>query len=115
MPLEQDKGVLTMTKMEREQRAREWASRIEAFRASGMTQRQWAGEQGLSEDRVSYWYRKLGRPPESLVEPTWVPLTATTPDVSSLRLRVGPVEIDVATGFDPQLLQAVIQTVASCG
>ena len=49
-----------MTKMEREQRAREWASRIEAFRASGMTQRQWAGEQGLSEDRVSYWYRKLG-------------------------------------------------------
>jgi len=55
-----------MTKMEREHRAHEWASRIEAFRASGMTQRRWAAEQGLSEDRVSYWYRKLGRPPESL-------------------------------------------------
>jgi hypothetical protein len=67
MPLEQEKGVLTMTKIEGEHRAHEWASRIEAFRASGMTQRRWAAEQGLSEDRVSYWYRKLGRPPESLV------------------------------------------------
>ena len=115
MPLEQDKGVLTMTKMEHEHRAREWASRIEAFRASGMTQRQWATAQGLSPDQVSYWYRKLGRPPESLAAPNWVPLTTTTSDVPPLRLRVGPVEIDVATGFDPQLLQAVIQTVASCG
>jgi len=104
-----------MTKMEREHRASEWASRIEAFQASGMTQRQWAAEQGLSEDQLSYWYRKLGRPPESRAESTWVPLTALTPDGSLLRLRVGPVEIDVAPGFDPQLLQAVIQTVALCG
>lgn len=104
-----------MTKMERELQAREWASRIEAFRASGMTQRRWAEAQGLSEDRVSYWYRKLGRPPESPTEPTWVPLTATSQDVSPLRIRVGPVEIEVTTGFNPQLLQAVIQTVASCG
>ncbi|HOA53955.1 MAG TPA: hypothetical protein PKI05_17005 [Thermogutta sp.] len=36
-----------------------WAERIEAFLASGLSQRAWCQEHGLRQNQLGYWLRKL--------------------------------------------------------
>lgn len=48
-----------MTKEARQELRELWAKRVEAFLASGLSQRAWCREHGLKQERLSYWLRKF--------------------------------------------------------
>jgi transposase-like protein len=49
--------------MENKELAQLWRERVAQLQASGLTQRAFAMEHGLSEHQVSYWVRRLTVPP----------------------------------------------------
>jgi hypothetical protein len=48
-----------VTKEARQELRELWAERVEAFLASGLSQRAWCREHGLKQERLSYWLRKF--------------------------------------------------------
>jgi len=38
----------------------QWASRIKAQRASGQTQKEWCKQEGLSQNTMQWWIKRLG-------------------------------------------------------
>ncbi|WP_157075967.1 IS66 family insertion sequence element accessory protein TnpA [Neobacillus fumarioli] len=105
--------------MDREQRIREWTSRVEEYRTSGLTMAAWCEAQGISIHQLKYWLNRLKRLSDSSRTNAstmgWVPVTVTSspenqnPDPGVV-IRIGQVSIEVANGFDPQLLRQVVQT-----
>lgn len=49
----------------------EWQERLARWQASGLSQRAFAIENGISQRQVSYWARRLG---EAQVSPAFVPV-----------------------------------------
>jgi transposase-like protein len=69
-----------------------WEARLTAWEASGQTIRAWCLENGVKNDRMYYWRRKLRRP-EGTSQPIaskWLPL-----EVTDSRVRVLPMDDDV--------------------
>jgi hypothetical protein len=54
-----EKELILVTKEARQELRELWAKRVEAFLASGLSQRAWCREHGLKQERLSYWLRKF--------------------------------------------------------
>jgi len=70
--------------LEREQL---WHERVAQLKASGMSQRAYAMEHGISEHQVSYWVRRMTNPPAT---PALLPVRvapAAVPAVAAMSLR----------------------------
>ena len=80
-----------MENKESKERTQLWQERVAQFQASGVTQRAFAMEHGLSEHQVSYWVRRMTIPPAApallpvQVAPSPVPAQAAM----SLRSELG--------------------------
>jgi hypothetical protein len=109
-----------MTALECAQLKELWRERLEDFQTSGLSPRDWCAQEGLKTHRLHYWHRKLT--PVGSADPrgsavTWVTadaLSAAAPMADALQVAVGPVTITVRPGFDPALLQRVVQALGSC-
>ena len=103
----------------REELAQEWRERLEDFAHSEMTVQQWCDFNRVSPYQYYYWRRRLqadknAQPAQgrwmavSVVE---TPRAPTTP--GGITLRIAGADIEVAAGFDPTMLRAVVQALAS--
>lgn len=84
-----------------------WQRQLAEQQASGLSITAWCFQHDISEPTFYYWRKRLAAPSPSHATSQWValaPLHAGIP----LTLRVGRVAIDVAAGFDPSLLSAVL-------
>lgn len=120
--------------MSRTSRA-EWAKRVERWRDSGLTAREFASETGLKATTLSYWKWRLGSeqraksaqpltakhrgpcrmqpaaPPPRFVEVTPPPMAATSESIA-LELP-GGVVVRVHARFDEETLGRVLRVVRS--
>lgn len=109
--------------MSRTSRA-EWAKRVQRWRDSGLTAKEFAAETGVNASTLSYWSWRLRpagrrRPPARssassarFVELSASPLAATVP--ATLELLLGEsVRIRVPSGFDEETLARVVRAVGS--
>jgi hypothetical protein len=109
----------------KEQRRQDWHTRIEAYRASGLTMKAWCYANHCSVEQLKYWLYKIKRvsssaTPDPKTSPVqFVPL-ATTVDppgnvspAPSLILHIGEASIELHSGFDPMLLREVIHALTS--
>lgn len=89
----------------------QWRERFCAFAASGLSVGAWCAANEIPLHRYYYWRRKLSNG-ASVRVPTdvdWLPLVANSSCLPALLVvRVGAAAIDVAPGFDPSLLRAVV-------
>jgi hypothetical protein len=102
----------------REALAQEWRDRLEDFAQSEMTVQQWCDFNAIPVPQYYYWRRRLATPKTDHHEhSTWMALsvveTPTVPTPSPLTLRIAGAEIEVASGFDPSLLRAVVGALAT--
>ena len=92
----------------------EWAVRVRKWRSSGLTAREFATREGVNARTLAWWSSQLRR---ERVAPAFVDVTAlvTAPTPpSSLELLVrDAVRIRVSTGFDAELLRAVVAALES--
>ena len=115
--------------------AEEWAKRVERWRDSGLTAKEFAAEAGLNAGTLSGWAWKLrkkgastatstagdgsrgsrggGRADEapSFIE---LPATALVKSAAVLELVVGNLRVRVPAGFDKETLSHVLHAVGAC-
>jgi hypothetical protein len=89
---------------------KEWQERVAQWRASGLSQRAFALEHGISQKQVSYWSRRLA---DSQSAPGFVPvraMSADTPGAISLRSAHGwtlTLPCDVPASWLAEMLRAL--------
>lgn len=96
-------------------RRRYWTEHVERWRRSGVTQKAYCEEEGLSRERFGSWKRRLEKEEGSRSGLSLVPVPAGI--VSSAlctRPRLGVVvkdcyRVEVADGFSPATLESVIR------
>lgn len=94
-------------------RRAQWAARLAAWKASGLSQSAWCREHGVSLAILGYWRRKLaeGTGPGLAVLPIRV-ASAPMSDALEVRLRNGIVlRVPVA---DPAVLLPWLRALAAC-
>jgi hypothetical protein len=103
-----------------------WAQRVADQRASGLPAAVWCREQGINQPSLHYWLKQLPRTDAAdalTCVPQWlaVPMdgladprersagAAVFPGPrNGLTVHIGRISIDIAPGFDPQLLCNVL-------
>ena len=103
-----------MTTPESETLQQVWYARVQEFRASGLSGPQWCQPRGLKVKQLHYWNRKFRTPDATASDTTWVAVNTPAPPESALMVSVGPAIIAVRPGFDPTLLQRLVQVLATC-
>lgn len=111
--------------MSRTNRA-EWAKRVERWRDSGLTAKEFAAETGLKASTLSYWKWRLGSQPKrsrrgapapggmraGFVELERAPAVAAAPAALELLLAAGVV-VRIPRGFDEETLSRVVRAVGT--
>jgi hypothetical protein len=105
-----EKELILVTKEARQELRELWAKRVEAFLASGLSQRAWCREHGLKQERLSYWLRKFRAEASAKHNGRWLQLDSLAPSGSGVSLRIGGLTLEVQRGFDPQVLADVISS-----
>ena len=107
-----------MTARECAERQEQWKDRVEDFRTSGLSGRQWCAQRGLKVNQVHYWTRKFPATDADVAAATWVALDTPGPhgdrSAEALVVSVGPVAITVRPGFDAAFLQSLVRALATC-
>lgn len=107
-----------MTAQERAGLAEVWKTRVQEFRASGLSGPEWCARQGLKVKQLHYWKRKFQTPDADASDTTWVVMdeagTTANRSGAAMLVTVGPATIAVPPGFDPQLLQHLVRALAPC-
>ncbi len=89
---------------------------LSAYRRSGLTQREFANQAGISVSALQHWLRKAtARPSTPATAFVQVPnLLAQTsgPAVYRLRLR-GEIDLEVSSGFQTEELASLLQVLRS--
>lgn len=96
-----------------------WVSHLEERRRLGWSRARYSREYGVSRHALAYWERKLLKrlkpaPGEAPVRflPVGIAEAARHPAArqgSGIRLRVGPVRLEVRAGFDPAVMRQLVQ------
>ena len=91
-----------------------WNRLLTEQKSSGLSVSSWCQERSISVNTFSYWRKRLHKPATAPAEHKpapagWVAVRADhSSPAGSLTLRIGSVSLDVATGFDRQLLRDVL-------
>jgi transposase-like protein len=94
--------------------AREREQLLAAYRRSGLTQREFAAESGVSLSSLVLWLRKYGRRSPAAVRPPFIALPTGLPAVTSpprayaIDFRGGH-RLEIARGFDRDELEYLCQ------
>jgi len=112
-----------------DERAAEWRRRFDEQRASGLSVLAWCREHRIEKNTFYGWRRRLAQPPAPAVStPQFIAVSverrpktpACLPSVeranvppASLRLRIGHIAVEVASGFDAALLDDVLTALES--
>ena len=97
-----------------EERRELWRGRLAEQKSSGVSVATFCQERSIAVSTFAYWRRRLRS--EDAAPAGWLALTSdhartspTTPFAAApITLRVGSVSVDVAAGFDRQLLGEVL-------
>ncbi|KKB41124.1 IS66 family insertion sequence element accessory protein TnpA [Bacillus thermotolerans] len=102
--------------MKKEELRSLWKERIQAYRESGLTARQWCAENGVSTHRLYYWLRRPNSAASAPASPSeWMRFDVTDgpEDKASLTIKVGVCEIEIKEPLNEKLLLDVIRVLES--
>jgi hypothetical protein len=90
----------------------EWKLRIEEYRASGLSAREWCERNGVSQHKLRYWIERSREYPEKI---DWTQMEIADSDTGEggVSIRIGAAYIEVEEGFNHTLLYDVLHVVVS--
>ncbi|MCB6647497.1 IS66 family insertion sequence element accessory protein TnpB [[Clostridium] scindens] len=107
--------------MSKEEKSSFWSGRIQEFRSSGQTCKDWCEEHQIPVSTMTYWIRKLNRKEESIGDPE--PVFAKLPSESEIAMRdtaegsaavsiyiSGCIRIEAAPSCPPELFRVLVRT-----
>jgi hypothetical protein len=87
----------------------EWETKLSEWRSSGKSGMSWCRESGVEYHRFLYWRKRLDRPDAVGVGFVEAEITDDHPGSAGIGLECGGVKIEVARGFDGELLAEVVR------
>jgi ABC-type polysaccharide/polyol phosphate transport system ATPase subunit len=106
---------LSMTHKERKQ---QWEARIEAYKSSGLSKKEFCKQHNISVRQLYYWLKK-----ESIKEEQarntiqWLQVNLNNQEDKSdnnfLKVKVGPAVIEVRQGFNEKLLLDIVKVLST--
>jgi hypothetical protein len=91
---------------------KEWKSRIEEYRASGLSAREWCKRNGVSQHKLKYWIERSREYPVK-IDGTRVEIADSDSGEGGVSIRVGDAVVLVQEGFNGTLLHDVLLVVMS--
>ena len=101
-----------MINTERQSKQEAWKERIAEFESSGLSGAKWCAANGIKENQLSYWRRKLKSQGIAQTETCWLPVTLREPE-SPLQVRIGDATIELRPGFDRVLFITAVNILRS--
>jgi hypothetical protein len=83
-----------------------WSEVLAKQKVSGQSAVVWCRNVGISYNSFAGWRTRLNR--EAKESGGWVSVKDVLPAAKPLTLRIGAVEVDLSSGFDPHLLWEVV-------
>jgi transposase-like protein len=91
----------------------EWDARIAEYKTSGLSVKDWCVAHQVKPHQLRYWLRKEKASQEATTPTQWLPVEIGQESSSdSLIVKVGAAKIEVAPGFNPELLSKIVRTLA---
>lgn len=92
-------------------RAQSWATVIRECGASGLTNREFCRQRGISEKSYYYWLRKLRSQVAELSEPRLVQLEPLSATEEILQIQYRGAELKLPTGIDMDAVAALLRSI----
>lgn len=96
-----------------EYRAQSWAAVIKECNASGLSNREFCQQRGISEKSFYYWLRKLRSQMAEASAPQLVRLDHATEESGVLEIRFRGAELKLPAGVDIDAVAAILRSVQS--
>jgi hypothetical protein len=91
-----------------------WRRHVEAWRSSGLTQKQYGVKHGINAVTLAHWSHRLQRKPNPPAQ-ALVPIRVIGEvSAASIELRRDAWRIVVPVGTDPRWLAALVHEMAAC-
>ncbi len=93
-----------------------WLSRVERFKKSGLTQSDFCRDNKYNLKQFNYWLKKFEKIELKQLQaeaPKWISVNITEPLNSSfLSVKIGAATVEVAHGFNKQLLADIVEALS---
>ncbi len=96
-----------------EYRAQSWAMVIQECAASGLSNREFCRQRGISEKSFYYWLRKLSSHMAETAGPQLVQLDPTVVSEDMLQIRYRGAELKLLAGVDMDAVAALLRSLQS--
>ena len=96
-----------------EYRAQIWMQFIRECKASGMTNREFCQQRGISEKSYYYWLRKLRKRAVEAATPQLVPLESAAAQATGMRIEFRGAQLVLPDGVDIDAVAAVLRSLQS--
>ncbi len=96
-----------------EYRAQTWARLIQESKSSGMTNKAFCIQRGISEKSFYYWQKKLRTKLVEAAAPQLVQLDSAPEPVELLQIRFRGAELRLPVGVDLDAVSAILRSIQS--
>ena len=96
-----------------EYRAQQWAMVVQECRSSGMTNREYCRQRGISEKSFYYWLRKFRGQMAEAAGPQIVQLESPVISTDMLQIQYRGAELKLPSGVDMDAVAALLRSVQS--
>ena len=96
-----------------EYRAQEWAMLIQECKASGLTNKEFCRQRGVSEKSYYYWLKKLRTQAAEAAGPQLVQLDSRPEEKDTLDIRYRGAELHVPGNVDLEAVAALLRSIQS--
>lgn len=96
-----------------EYRAQNWAMVIRECNSSGLSNREFCRQRGISEKTYYYWLRKLRGQMAEAAAPQLVPLEPVSVSADVLQIQYRGAELKLPAGVDIDAVSAVLHSIQS--
>ena len=96
-----------------EYRAQQWAMVVQECASSGLSNREFCRQRGISEKTYYYWLRKLRSQMAETVAPQLVPLEPVAELDDLLQIQYRGAELKLPSGVDMDAVAAILRSLQS--
>lgn len=96
-----------------EYRAQQWAVLLQESKASGLTNKEFCIQRGVSENSFYYWQKKLRTKLVEATAPQLVQLEPVSMPAELLQIRFRGAELKLPAGVDMDAVSAVLRSIQS--
>ena len=96
-----------------EYRAQQWAMVVQECRSSGLTNREYCRQRGISEKSFYYWLRKFRGQMAEAAGPQIVQLESPVISTDMLQIQYRGAELKLPSGVDMDAVAALLRSVQS--